>query len=53
MIFQEIDTSERSAVAEWGRADAVFVDHRPLQQGPPPSYDKIYKAIERRVKKLR
>jgi GNAT superfamily N-acetyltransferase len=50
--FREIDTSARSAVAEWGVSDAVFVDGRNLQKGPPPSYAKIRKAIARRARRL-
>jgi len=51
--FREIDTSERSAVAEWGRSDAVLVDGRNLQKGPPPSYDAIRKAMAKRLRRLR
>ena len=50
VVFREIDTSERSAVAEWGVSDAVFVDGKNLQKGPPPSYEKIRKAIARRAR---
>jgi GNAT superfamily N-acetyltransferase len=50
VVFREIDTSERSAVAEWGRSDAVLVDGRNLQKGPPPSYEKIRKTISKRVR---
>lgn len=49
VVFREIDTSERSAVAEWGLSDAVFVDGKNLQKGPPPSYEKIRKTIARRL----
>jgi len=49
VVFSEIDTSERVTVAEWGLSDAVLVDGKNLQKGPPPSYDKIYKAIARRA----
>lgn len=49
VIFQEIDTSERKAVAEWGRSDTVLVDGKALQKGPPPSYDKIYNTIAKRA----
>jgi hypothetical protein len=52
VMFREIDTSERSALAEWGQSDAVFVDGRNLQKGPPPSYEKIHKAIDKRVRRL-
>lgn len=48
--FREIDTSERSAVAEWGLSDAVLVDGRNLQKGPPPSYDAIRTAMAKRLR---
>lgn len=52
VAFQEIDTSSREAVARWGVADAVLVDGRNLQKGPPPSYQAIRKAIAKRVARL-
>jgi GNAT superfamily N-acetyltransferase len=52
VVFREIDTSSRAAVAEWGIADAVFVDGKNVQKGPPPSYDKIRSLIAKRVKRL-
>lgn len=51
VVYREIDTSERSAVAEWGVADGVFVNSKDLQKGPPPSYDTIRAVIAKRVKK--
>jgi GNAT superfamily N-acetyltransferase len=53
VAFREIDTSSREAVAEWGYTDEVLVDGRPVQKGPPPSYEKIRGAIARRVARLR
>jgi hypothetical protein len=50
VAFREIDTSTRDAVAEWGIADAVLVEGKSLQKGPPPSYQKIHKAIAKRVR---
>jgi GNAT superfamily N-acetyltransferase len=52
VAFQEIDTSSRAAVARWGISDAVLVDGKNLQKGPPPSYEKIRKAIAKRVARL-
>jgi GNAT superfamily N-acetyltransferase len=49
VVFREIDTSERATVAEWGVSDAVFVDGKNLQKGPPPSYEKVRKAIAKRM----
>ena len=52
VVFREIDTSSRAAVAEWGIADGVFIDGKNVQKGPPPSYDKIHSLIAKRVKRL-
>ena len=52
VAFHEIDTSSRTAVARWGVADAVLVDGRNLQKGPPPSYTTIRRKIARRVQRL-
>jgi GNAT superfamily N-acetyltransferase len=52
VVFQEIDTSSREAVARWGIADAVLVDGRNLQKGPPPSYATIRRVIGKRVARL-
>lgn len=49
VIFREIDTSTRQAVAEWGTTDAVLVDGKKLQWGPPPSYETVHRAIARRL----
>ena len=51
-MFREIDTSTKSAFADWGVLDAVFVDGKKLQKGPPPSYEVIRKAIAKRVARL-
>jgi GNAT superfamily N-acetyltransferase len=52
VVFQEIDTSSRSAIAEWGMSDAVLVDGKSIQKGPPPGYGKIRKIIKKRVARL-
>ena len=52
VAFREIDTSERSAVVEWGVSDAVLVDGKNLQKGPPPSFEKIRAAIAKRARGL-
>jgi len=50
--FRAVDTFDRGAFKEWGEPDAIFVDSKGIRMGPPPSYEKIKKAIARRVKKL-
>jgi GNAT superfamily N-acetyltransferase len=52
VAFREIDTSARDAAERWGMSDAVLVDGKPLQKGPPPSYATIRTVIEKRVRKL-
>ncbi len=52
VVFREIDTTSREAVTKWGIADAVFVDGKNVQKGPPPSYEKIHTLIAKRVKRL-
>jgi GNAT superfamily N-acetyltransferase len=51
--FQDIRTIDRATFLDWGIADALFIDGKPLRTGPPPSYDKIKKKIAKRVKKLK
>lgn len=53
VVFETIDTSDRETMLEWGVSDAVFIDGRQLGFGPPPSYQKIKKLIEGRVRKLK
>lgn len=53
VAFLAVDTFDRDVLREWGAADALFVDRKALRTGPPPPYQKIRKAIEKRVKKLR
>ena len=52
IIFREIDTFEKNIFLEWGIADALFIDNKQISTGPPPSYEKIKKKIEKRVRKL-
>jgi GNAT superfamily N-acetyltransferase len=52
VVFEEVDTMDRSTLHEWGIADAIFIDGKELRNGPPPSYRKIYKRIAARVRKL-
>ncbi len=52
VVFREIDTSNRATLAQWGISDAVYIDHKRLGGGPPPTYDKIRGAIAKRVRRL-
>jgi len=50
--FNAVDTSDPAAFGEWGIADGLFTDGKPVRTGPPPSYDKIRKKIARRAQKI-
>ncbi len=51
--FQEICTFDRQVFLEWGIFDGLFINGKALRTGPPPSYRKIHRAIEKQVKKKR
>jgi hypothetical protein len=53
VVFESIDTSERPTMLEWGLTDAIFINGRQVGFGPPPSYQKIRKLIEDKVRKLK
>jgi len=52
VIYREIDMNGRAAVQEWGLSDGLFVDDRNIFRGPPLSYGKIRRIIEKKVRKL-
>lgn len=52
VVFEEIRTIDRGTFLDWGIADALYIDGKPVRTGPPPSYEKIRKKIAKRVKKL-
>ncbi len=52
VAFREIDTSEHTTVAEWGLADALFVDGKQLMTGPPISPERLRKIVHKRVARL-
>jgi GNAT superfamily N-acetyltransferase len=52
VVFESIDTMEQQAMISCGQSDCVFLDGKTLQKGAPPSYDRIFEAMSRRVAKL-
>ncbi|MBN1389125.1 MAG: GNAT family N-acetyltransferase [Candidatus Thermoplasmatota archaeon] len=50
--FNIIDTMDRKNLEEWGIPGGLFIDGKEVTTGPPLSYDKIYKMIEKRIKKI-
>lgn len=49
--LKEYDTLDKGIVAEWGITDGLFIDGKEVRTGPPPTYEKLRKKIEKRVKK--
>lgn len=49
--FVPVDTFEKAAIREYGIADALFVDGKPVMNGPPLSYGKLKAIVEKRIKK--
>ncbi len=47
------ETSNREEFEEWGIMDALYINGKEINTGPPPSYEKIYKLIDKQVKKLK
>ena len=52
VVFREIDTFERADFLRWGTSDALFIDAKEVRTGPPPSYEKIWKLINKQTKKI-
>jgi hypothetical protein len=52
-VFEEIDTFEKSTIDHWGISDALYIDDKQINTGPPPSLEKIRKKILKKVKKIR
>ena len=49
--YVEIDTDIKANLDEWGIGDAIFVDDREINTGPPPSYQKLQKILKKKMKK--
>jgi len=50
VVFHEIDTLDRETYNDWGISDALYIDGKGLNTGPPPSYRKIKKKIAKAVR---
>lgn len=47
----EYNTQDKNIQREWGITDAFFLDHRQIPAGPPASFKKIRKMVEKSVRK--
>ena len=52
VIFNEIDSSKKETVRQWGISDGLFVDDKQIYRGPPLTSEQIRKAVGKKVKKL-
>ena len=52
VVFREVDTFDRAECRRHGMVDALFVNHKHVWTGPPPSYEKIRKLISKQAKKI-
>jgi hypothetical protein len=52
VVFQEIDTTDKASLKEWGIADGLFIDGKPVNTGPPPPVEKRKKIVVKKVRKL-
>lgn len=53
VAFQEISTFDKAVCQHWGLSDALFIDGKQINIGPPPSAAKLRKLIARRIKGLK
>jgi hypothetical protein len=53
VVFNVYHTVDHDILKYWGISDALFINGKRFRFGPPPSYKKIHRLIESRVKKLR
>lgn len=50
VIYEEYNTRDRAVLEEWGLSDALFIDTDSVNTGPPPSYEKLKKLVEKKIK---
>lgn len=49
VVYREMDTFDREVFMRYGISDALFINHKEVRTGPPPSYSKIHGLIEKQV----
>jgi GNAT superfamily N-acetyltransferase len=53
VTYEQFDTRDRAVLSEWGLSDALFIDTDAVNTGPPPSYEKLKKLVEKKIKNRR
>lgn len=49
--YVEVDTDIKENLDEWGIEDAIFIDDKKINTGPPPSYEKLQKLLKKKMRK--
>ncbi len=52
VVLRELDTFDRSTFLHYGISDALFINHKQIRTGPPPSFSRIQKLINKAAHKL-
>lgn len=52
VVLVEINTFDREIFLEWGIADALYVEDTNLTKGPPVTYERIIKVIDKKLKHI-
>ena len=52
ILLKEYDTTKEEIWDEWGIRDALYIDTKLINTGPPPSYDHIYKLLRKKAKRV-
>jgi GNAT superfamily N-acetyltransferase len=53
VIFNEIHTLDKEVFSEWCISDALYIDNKQINTGPPPTLEKLTRAIGKRAKRIR
>jgi len=53
VMYNEVDTSDRPTMLEWGNSEALYIDDERVDLDKPPTHDQLKKMIERKVRALR
>ena len=51
IIFNKIDTFDKSVIRSCGKSDEIYIENKKLNTGPPPSYKKVYKILKKSIRK--
>jgi GNAT superfamily N-acetyltransferase len=53
VVFNEIHTLDKEAFLKWCICDALYIDNKQINTGPPPSLEKLTKLIGKQVKHIK